>query len=246
MKSFTALMSIAWMAAALCGCSPSNHAVVDEDPTVIEIKGTVAAPVQGYYIRNGKRIGLPGVLPITICEPGVSQVAVRKVNAQDNLTVSAQRPGMYGGYSIPPGVADGVLVNLAQGFSASVLTPQESLAVPPENSLMVIAPYWYEGTWVFDDPKMGLVREPFVRGVPEMINVLVSDILDAKSGFRMTFSAKPFPGWQKKLVWVRAADGGNYYRLEDGSMEGWSCPALYKYFSEAPKEIYVRAEPKMR
>jgi hypothetical protein len=26
--------------------------------------------------------------------------------------------------------------------------------------------------------------------------------------------------------------------------EPWLCPALFQYFVEAPKEIYVRAEPK--
>ncbi len=41
------------------------------------------------------------------------------------------------------------------------------------NVLMVIAPYWYQGTWVFDDESVGLVREPFVSGVPEMIDELV-------------------------------------------------------------------------
>jgi hypothetical protein len=27
-------------------------------------------------------------------------------------------------------------------------------------------------------------------------------------------------------------------------MEGWLCPALFKYFDKAPPELYVRAEPK--
>lgn len=43
----------------------------------------------------------------------------------------------------------------------------------PRNSILIIAPYRYEGTWVFDDPNVGLVREPFVAGVPEMIDHLV-------------------------------------------------------------------------
>ena len=30
------------------------------------------------------------------------------------------------------------------------------------NTIGVIAPYKYEGMWVFDDPAVGLVREPFV------------------------------------------------------------------------------------
>lgn len=32
----------------------------------------------------------------------------------------------------------------------------------PANALMVIAPYRYAGTWVFDDSAVGLKREPFV------------------------------------------------------------------------------------
>ena len=110
------------------------------------------------------------------------------------------------------------------------------------NSILIIAPYRYQGTWVFDDPAVGLLREPFVAGVPEMIDVLVSDVPNAKSGFRMLFSANPFPGFQKKLTWVRSDTLGNTYRLEDPPMEGWICPALFRYYREAPKEIYVKAE----
>jgi hypothetical protein len=44
---------------------------------------------------------------------------------------------------------------------------------PRENAIMVIAPYRHEGTWVFDDPSAGLVKEPFVAGIPEMIDILV-------------------------------------------------------------------------
>lgn len=111
------------------------------------------------------------------------------------------------------------------------------------NIMMVISPYWAEGTWVFDDPAVGLVKEPFVLGVPEMINVLVKEISDAKNGFRLLFSASPFPGYQKHLVWVREELEGNWYALEDPPMEGWLCPAMFKYFDAAPEKIYVKAEP---
>src|SRR5213075_1924320 len=69
------------------------------------------------------------------------------------------------------------------------------------NSIMVITPYWYDGTWVFDDPSVGLVREPFVAGIPDMINLLVNDIPAARGGFRLTFSASRFPGYQQKFHW---------------------------------------------
>ncbi len=110
--------------------------------------------------------------------------------------------------------------------------------------MMVVAPYRHAGTWVFDDPGTGLVREPFVSGVPEMIDVLVRDIPGATNGFRLLFSAQPFPGFQKKLSWLRGDMGGNYYRMDDPVMEGWICPALFRYYQTAPKKIYVKAEAK--
>jgi hypothetical protein len=57
------------------------------------------------------------------------------------------------------------------------------------NQINVIAPYWLDSvaTWVFDDERVGLVQEPFVSGVPEMIDDLVRDILNARAGFRLLF-----------------------------------------------------------
>jgi hypothetical protein len=114
----------------------------------------------------------------------------------------------------------------------------------PANAMLVIHPYRHQGTWVFDDDRVGLVQEPFVAGVPEMIDVLVEDIPDAQSGFRLLFSAQEFPGWQKRARLVRPEAGGAYYATDDPPMEGWLCPALMKYFAEPPAEIYVKAEPK--
>lgn len=114
------------------------------------------------------------------------------------------------------------------------------------NHIMTIAPYWLDevGTWVFDDPGAGLTQEPFVSGVPEMIDYLVKDIANARSGFRLLFSAAPFPGYQKRLVWLREEMGGNWYASNDPTMEGWLCPALFRYFDMAPAQLYVKAEGK--
>jgi hypothetical protein len=87
-----------------------------------------------------------------------------------------------------------------------------------------------------------LVQEPFVSGVPEMTDDLVSEIPNARQGFRMLFSSAPFPGFQRKLEWVRAEFEGNWYRLDEPPMEGWLCPAMFLYFNEAPAELYVKAE----
>ncbi len=136
----------------------------------------------------------------------------------------------------------GILSLTALGSGAYLLT-RPTLMGPSSNAIMVIAPYWYQGTWVFDDPSAGLSREPFVAGVPEMIDVLVKDIPDAKAGFRLLVSADRFPGFQKQLNRLRGDSGGNFYRLDEPPMEGWICPAMFKYFQAAPKSLFVKAEP---
>lgn len=110
------------------------------------------------------------------------------------------------------------------------------------NAMMVIFPYRYEHAWVFDDERAGLVREPFVSGIPEMIDILVQDIPNAEKGFKLLFSSNPFPGYQAELVLLREEYGGNWYRWPTKNLEGWLCPALFKYFLEAPNKIYCKAE----
>jgi hypothetical protein len=114
------------------------------------------------------------------------------------------------------------------------------------NAINFIVPYRYEGMWVFDDPRVGLNKEPFVSGADDMIDVLVAAIPNADKGFRMLFSATPFPGHTVKLEWRREEYGGNWYFSPAFEMEGWLCPALFKYFDKAPKEIYVKAEPRSK
>ncbi|BAT55695.1 hypothetical protein NOS3756_46880 [Nostoc sp. NIES-3756] len=107
---------------------------------------------------------------------------------------------------------------------------------------MVIFPYRHNQTWVFDDERMGLVQEPFVSGVPEMIEVLIQEIPNVDEGFKLLFSASPFPGYQAELTWCREEYGGNWYAWNQNSLEGWLCPALFKYFNQPPEKIYCKAE----
>ena len=112
------------------------------------------------------------------------------------------------------------------------------------NSIFVIAPYRHAGTWVFDDASRRLAKEPFVAGIPGIIDKLVEGMPDADKGFRLLFSAQPFPGHTHTLVWKRKEAGGNWYACPQLKMEGWLCPALFKFFSAAPKVIYFKAEKK--
>lgn len=110
------------------------------------------------------------------------------------------------------------------------------------NTLKAIQPYYSSGTWIFDDAATGLRAEPFVHGIPEMIDRLVADIPNARAGFRLTFSATPFPGHTLRLERAEAYGGGNFYLDPATGRRGWLCPALFKYFHVAPDAIYIQAD----
>jgi hypothetical protein len=63
----------------------------------------------------------------------------------------------------------------------------------PINAINIISPYKQYGMWVFDDARVGLVREPFVAWVDIMMECLVADIPDASNGFVLLFAGAPFP-----------------------------------------------------
>ena len=110
------------------------------------------------------------------------------------------------------------------------------------NSILVIHPYRCEGMWVFDDAQAGLVQEPFVSGADRIIDCLVADLSGAAEGFTLLFSADPFPGYQTHLEWRRQEYRGNWYYCPDLGMEGWLCPALFKYFEAAPQRIHAQCK----
>ncbi len=107
------------------------------------------------------------------------------------------------------------------------------------NSLFVIAPFWKDGTWVFNDDSNGLKEEPFVAGTDDIISGCVKDIPNAKDGFRLTFSATEFPGYHIKAERLDAEAGGYWYIV--GRAKGWLCPATLCYFPDGhPEELYVK------
>jgi len=112
------------------------------------------------------------------------------------------------------------------------------------NAINVIAPYKHLGMWVFDDARVGLVQEPFVSGADTMIDRAVAEIPNADAGFLLVFSSSSFPGHNIRLEWRRGDAGGNWYYSPQLDLEGWLCPALFRYFEQAPRELYVQVKPK--
>ncbi len=71
------------------------------------------------------------------------------------------------------------------------------------NAINVIAPYKYLGMWVFDDPRAGLVQEPFVSGADTMIDRVVSDYLVPKTASSWCSLTTRFRGISS--AWIGAA-----------------------------------------
>ena len=111
------------------------------------------------------------------------------------------------------------------------------------NSIQAIHPYFDNGLWVFDDDTVGLVKEPFVAGADLIMDRLAEQVPDGRNGFTLIFSELPFPGHQVSLEWMEEECGGNVYRCNELDMVGWLCPALLKYFAEAPQQIYAEVRP---
>jgi hypothetical protein len=112
------------------------------------------------------------------------------------------------------------------------------------NSILVIHPYKAGGVWVFDDPRVGLVQEPFVAGADVIIDRMVEEMPGAESGVTIFFSAGPFPGSQHEFQWRRDESGGNWYYSPEFDLEGWLCPALFRYFDQAPPRLDVQVKSK--
>jgi hypothetical protein len=128
------------------------------------------------------------------------------------------------------------------------------------NQINVIAPYRHLGGWVFDDDAVGLSREPFVAGADVAIDKIIDQLGIKGDKIKMTFSAGQFPGYDLKLEYLKmdVLKDGDFYGIdstdqftkEEDRLEHWDndtfvlwlCPALLKYFDDAPEEIYVKVE----
>ena len=107
-----------------------------------------------------------------------------------------------------------------------------------------IYPFDHHGMLVFDDASVGLDKEPFVQGTPEILYSLCElvGIQNPRAGFSLKFSSDKFDGFQAVALKVALEAGGCRYKI--GNLEGWLCPMLYRYYVvEAPEKIYFKVAP---
>jgi hypothetical protein len=109
-----------------------------------------------------------------------------------------------------------------------------------QNAVYSIRPYRWQNQWVFDDERVALVKEPFVMGIPEIIDRAVAHLPNPQQGFTVLFNATGLPGADIILTKLEEDAGGNWYQCSRTGMKGWLCPALYKYYATAPDTLYIK------
>lgn len=110
------------------------------------------------------------------------------------------------------------------------------------NALITLFPFKCKGVWLFNDKAVGLQNEAFILGIDDMINRLTRFVPNAENGFRLTISSNPFPNYMIVLERREKASRGRWYYCPHYKMDGWLCPALFRYFWTSPKRIYARAD----
>jgi hypothetical protein len=102
------------------------------------------------------------------------------------------------------------------------------------------------GHWVFDDEARGLKREPLVRGTDRILDEIrlrMSTGPGVPESLVLVFSGQAFPGSRFSFHRRQYEAGGCWYEWMEEGMRGWLCPALFRYFDEAPDILHLSATP---
>ena len=105
-----------------------------------------------------------------------------------------------------------------------------------KNAIFTIFPYKVQGAWVFDDEKVGLVREAFVAGADSLLDILTQEA----DSCALLFSQNEFPGYDIKITLKATQASGSDYYCEALGHDLWLCPALFLYYPKAPQSIYIK------
>jgi len=91
-----------------------------------------------------------------------------------------------------------------------------------------------------------LKAEPFIAGIPEIIDGIVGD----RDEFTAHISHSLIPKFTGHLVKLTEEEikaeecmpTTGWYKLEGTDQIGWLCPATLKYFKDYPDSIYFKIE----
>jgi hypothetical protein len=145
-----------------------------------------------------------------------------------------------------PSVSDGLDGGPIKDPSSHPLFKPLKVVDKTGNQINTIYPYKTKSGWAFDDEEVGLKAEPFIAGIPQIINSLVGK----KKSFTAHISHSKIPKATGHLVkmsldevkFEELDEIDGWYKLEGTDMIGWLCPATLKYFKDYPDDIYFKIE----
>lgn len=108
------------------------------------------------------------------------------------------------------------------------------------NAIYAISPYTVNGQWVFDDSARELKAEPLVCGA----DMLCSVLFQKYGNFNLIFTDSGLPEFDFHLTRSSGSgevEGGTWYKEAASGQDAWLCPALFKYFTVAPDNLYIKA-----
>lgn len=112
------------------------------------------------------------------------------------------------------------------------------------NSIYTIFPYKLQGQWLFDDARVGLDKEALVAGADTTLDLLSKNADKCV----VLFSTSPFKGYEIQLNLIKSDKTGSdyeWYDREENDLEVhevWLCPALFLYYPDAPRVLYVQVK----
>ena len=103
------------------GWSSAKAAQSTSRKTIVQLTGTAGANFSGYYIRNGKRTTVCGVLPSTFSGSGISQCEFRKTNRDQVLVLQVRDGNSYLHYAALAGTPGLKATTASSGWNAGAL-----------------------------------------------------------------------------------------------------------------------------
>ena len=112
------------------------------------------------------------------------------------------------------------------------------------NQINVLHIFKEDGVWMFNDGDIDIYKEPFISSMNPIIESMVKG-----DKFIAFISKDPMPYTlildriDKRQKWLNNnIDMIGHYKLRGTKLIGWLCPCLLNYFTDYPKEIYVKIE----
>lgn len=94
------------------------------------------------------------------------------------------------------------------------------------------------GIWTFDDEDLGIVGEPFVGEINDMIDAC----LEGYQECTILCSQFPIPNYNISLT--RRDDlGQGMYQMDGTEVVGWLCPCFLSYFPHYVEKVYAKIDP---